>query len=89
VGYAIIAGSYRMADVAAAKWGLTESEVVLDVAEADAQLGLAEPEGILPARPMVEYTSRKRREVAYGAWQPSHIAMHAGRRLQSGTQCLA
>jgi hypothetical protein len=74
-----------MADIAAAKWGLTEYEVILDIDETEAQLGLAEPEGILRARPMVEYTSRKRREVAYGAWQPSHVVMQAKRQLESGS----
>lgn len=41
--------------------------------------GIAEPEGIVRARPMVEYTSRKMRQVAYGAWQPSQFAIAASR----------
>lgn len=38
---------------------------------------LAEPEGIIRARPMVEYTSRKKSQLAYGPWQPSQIRLHA------------
>lgn len=43
--------------------------------------GVQEQEAIIRARPVAQFTSRKRTEFAYGAWQPSQIAMDA-RRLR-------
>ena len=39
--------------------------------------GISEPEGILRARPVAQYVSRKRAQFAYGRWQPSQIAAQA------------
>lgn len=39
---------------------------------------LSEPSNIVRCRPVVEYISRKHRTLAYGAWQPSQIALNAG-----------
>ena len=41
--------------------------------------GIREPERILRARPVVQFTSRKKTELAYGSWQPSQIALEAHR----------
>jgi hypothetical protein len=43
--------------------------------------GVKEQESILRARPVVEFTSRKKTEFARGKWQPSQIAVEA-RRLR-------
>jgi hypothetical protein len=40
---------------------------------------IREPEGILRARPVVQYTSRKKTVLAFGPWQPSQIALEARR----------
>ena len=45
--------------------------------------GIREQEDIIRARPVVQFTSRKRTEYAHGAWQASQIAMEA-RRLREG-----
>lgn len=41
--------------------------------------GVLEPERILRARPVVQFTSRKKTELAYGPWQPSQIALDSRR----------
>ena len=41
--------------------------------------GVQKQEAIIRARPVVQFTSRKKTEFAYGAWQPSQIAMEARR----------
>jgi len=43
--------------------------------------GIREQESILRARPVAQFTSRKKTEFAYGAWQPSQIGMES-RRLR-------
>lgn len=41
--------------------------------------GIKEQEGIVRARPVIQFTSRKKTEFAYGSWQPSQIALEARR----------
>jgi hypothetical protein len=41
--------------------------------------GIREQESILRARPVAQFTSRKKTEFAYGAWQASQIGMEASR----------
>jgi hypothetical protein len=44
--------------------------------------GIKEQENILRARPVVQFTSRKKTEFACGKWQPSQIALEARRRRE-------
>lgn len=44
--------------------------------------GITKPEGILRARPVVQFTSKKKTELARGRWQPSQIAIEASRRRE-------
>jgi hypothetical protein len=39
--------------------------------------GIREHEAIIRARPVVQFTSRKKTQFAYGAWQSSQIALYA------------
>ena len=41
--------------------------------------GIQEQKAIIRCRPVAQFTSRKRTEFAYGAWQRSQIAMNARR----------
>ncbi|MCU1416112.1 MAG: hypothetical protein JWP32_286 [Schumannella sp.] len=41
--------------------------------------GIRDPETIVRARPVVQFTSRKKIELAYGPWQPSQLALDARR----------
>lgn len=43
--------------------------------------GMRGPENMVRARPVVEFTSRKRREVLHGEWQTSQIGLEARRLL--------
>ncbi len=48
--------------------------------------GIKEPEGIIRCRPVVQFTSRKRTEFAYGPWQASQVALDARRIREEQTK---